>query len=219
MNDQSLSLDAVLWDFGGVFTPSPFHDIGTYANELGITSGELADLVLGYQLPDGDHPWHRVERGEIPLKDALAAVTIDIHAAGYEGFSAKSFFASMSMDADEARREAMYDVVRRLRAAGVANSLVTNNVVEFGERWQRLVPTGVFDDIVDSSAVGIRKPDAAIYRLALERLGGPDPARTAFLDDHESNVNGAAALGIQAILVGPDPLAAAAELIETAGLD
>jgi putative hydrolase of the HAD superfamily len=211
-------LDAVLWDFGGVFTDSPFHAIDAYAQEVGATPVELTNLVLGYHLPDGDHPWHRVERGEMSLTATFDAITSAVHEAGFTDFTSLGFFSAISLEQDQEQRKAMYDVVRRLGDAGIANSLVTNNIVEMGERWRPLVPPNVFDDIVDSSAVGIRKPDPAIYRLALERLGGPDPSRVAFLDDHEANVNAASDLGINGILVGPDRLEAGVRVLQVAGL-
>ena len=72
----------------------------------------------------------------------------------------------------------------------------------------------LFDVIVDSCLEGIRKPDPAIYRLALDRLGvGDDEAhRTAFLDDFEQNVHAAREVGMHGILVGTDPRPALAEL-------
>ena len=58
----------------------------------------------------------------------------------------------------------------------------------------------------------MRKPDPAIYHLALAELGGVEPGRAVFLDDHEGNIAGARAVGLHAILVGPDPIPALAEL-------
>jgi putative hydrolase of the HAD superfamily len=71
--------------------------------------------------------------------------------------------------------------------------------------------------VIDSSEVGIRKPDPAIYRLALERLGGIEPERSVFLDDAPGNVRAAEDLGMHAILVGDDPAPALAELEEVLG--
>ena len=65
---------------------------------------------------------------------------------------------------------------------------------------------------VDSSAVGLRKPDPAIFRLALERLGGVAPERAVFLDDLAGNVQAAANLGIHGVLVGEDDAAVIATL-------
>jgi putative hydrolase of the HAD superfamily len=75
--------------------------------------------------------------------------------------------------------------------------LLTNNVKEWGG-WRDLYPTGLFDVVIDSSEVGVRKPDPAIYRLACEGLGVA-PERASFVDDIDSNVEGARAFGLVAI--------------------
>ena len=72
--------------------------------------------------------------------------------------------------------------MRRLRAAGVRTALVTNNAAEFAATWRPLLPLGeLFDAVVDSSEVGLRKPDPRIFRHALARLGGVAPERAVFL--------------------------------------
>ncbi|MDJ0789766.1 MAG: HAD family phosphatase, partial [Myxococcota bacterium] len=63
-------LDAVLFDFGGVFTPSPFTAVADYGASLGIEPARFVEAVFGPYSEDTDHPWHRVERGEIPLLEA-----------------------------------------------------------------------------------------------------------------------------------------------------
>lgn len=204
-------VEVVLWDFGGVFTGSPFHQLGAYASTFGKTAVELADLVLGYDEPDGDHPWHQLERGEIPMVDAVRACGERAAAGGIEGFEIKKFFAAMG--GLEGARDAMFDGVARLKEAGVRHAIVSNNLVEVRERWQALVPDGLFEHLVDSSEVGVRKPSPEIYRLALDAMNAV-PERTVFVDDHPANVDAARALGMRAVLVGPDQLAALAEVEE-----
>ena len=105
------------------------------------------------------------------------------------------------------------DVVRELRVHGVRTSLVTNNVAEFRPRWWASLPfEELFDDIVDSHEVGVRKPSPAIYVLAMRRVGLDDPSRGVFLDDAARNVAGARAVGLHAILVEVDPQPAVDEL-------
>jgi putative hydrolase of the HAD superfamily len=104
------------------------------------------------------------------------------------------------------------DAIRGLRAQGYLTGLVTNNVKEFGDSWRTLVPLDeLFDVVVDSSVVGMRKPNPAIYLHALDLLGQVPPARALFLDDAPGNVAGAEAAGLHAILVD-DPGTALAEL-------
>jgi putative hydrolase of the HAD superfamily len=210
---MSTGIEAVLWDFGGVFTQSPFHHLDEYAVGLGATGAELVDLVLGYHLDDGDHPWHRLERGELSLADAARDVTKLAADAGIDGFDLQAFFATMGGVDGGAHREAMFGVVEQVRASGRRNAVLSNNIVEFSSRWRALLPDGLFDDVVDSSEVGFRKPDPAIFVLALERLGGLTPEQAVFLDDHPGNIAAAAELGIAAMLVGENPLEAAAALL------
>ena len=212
-------IEAVLWDFGGVFTQSPFHHLDEYAATLGSSGMELVDLVLGYHLDDGDHPWHRLERGELSLADAARHVTRLAAEAGIEGFDLQAFFATMGGIDGGVHREAMFSVVERVRGSGRRNAVLSNNIVEFSSRWRALLPDGLFDDVVDSSEVGCRKPDPAIFTLALERLGGIAPDRAVFLDDHPGNVAAAAELGITSLLVGENPLETAASLLELLDLD
>lgn len=213
------SIEAVLWDFGGVFTQSPFHHIDEYAAGLGATGPALVELVLGYDQGDGDHPWHRLERGELSLEDAARAVTGLVDAAGHPGFSIRDFFATMGgIDGGE-HRGTMFGAVAAIKASGRRNSVVSNNIAEMSAKWQGLLPDGLFDDVIDSSAVGVRKPDPAIFALALDRLGGVDPSRAIFLDDHVGNVEAASACGLHAMVVEHDPRESAAELCTLLGVD
>ena len=160
-------IEAVFWDFGGVFTASPFHAVRPYSALLGIAHDELLDLVFGPYHLDTDHPWHRLERGEGTLAAAMAAAATAAQERGV-AFDARAFFGAMRDDID---RTIVVDTVRELRALGVRNCIVTNNAKEFADSWRTLIPVDeLFDDVVDSSAVGLRKPNPAIYELALLSL-------------------------------------------------
>jgi putative hydrolase of the HAD superfamily len=208
------TIDAVFWDFGGVFTASPFHAVRPYSESLGIAHDELLDLVFGPYHLDTDHPWHRLERGEGTLADAMAAAVAAATARGI-AFDPRAFFGAMRDDID---RSIVVATVRELRAVGVRHCIITNNAKEFADGWRALVPVDeLFDDVVDSSAVGMRKPNPAIYELAMARLGVTDASRAVFLDDFEPNVVAARALGLHGVVVAhPDP--AMAELRRLAGL-
>src|SRR5262249_3265317 len=102
--------------------------------------------------------------------------------------------------------------VRRLRSDGYRVGLVTNNVKEGSGAWRAMLPLDqLVEVVIDSSAVGLRKPDPRICHLALDELGGIAPGRAVFLDDAPGNVAGAEAAGLRAILVG-DPDEAIQEL-------
>src|SRR5207302_1315443 len=105
--------------------------------------------------------------------------------------------------------------------AGYRTALVTNNVAEFGDGWRQLIPVDeLFELVVDSSQVGVRKPDPRIFRLALEQLDGVRPEQAVFLDDFEANVAGARQVGMHGIVVGEhraEALARLEDLLATAG--
>ena len=100
--------------------------------------------------------------------------------------------------------------VRELRADGFRTAILTNNVKEWGTYWKESIPLELFDLIVDSCDVGLRKPDPAIFRLTCERLGVA-PEAAVFLDDTRRHVEAARQMGLHAILVR-DPWDAMAEL-------
>ena len=205
-------IEAVFWDFGGVFTGSPFY-LDDYAHSLGTTNDRLLGHVFGRYEANGDHPWHRLERGEGTLVDALEAADASCRADGIEGFTFEGFFKAMSGGSSDERRDKAVAKVQELNKAGIRQAIITNNAKEIGDMWRSLIPVDeLFEAVIDSSAVGIRKPDPAIYRLALECLGVTRPETSAFLDDFEPNVAAARNLGMHGVLVGEDIAPALAEL-------
>jgi epoxide hydrolase-like predicted phosphatase len=205
-----MSIEAVLWDYGGVFTPSPFSAAQAYARAQGADPDTLIRIVFGAYDSDTDHAWHRLERGELTFADALAVISADAEAAGIR-FDTGELFGTMA--GDNVDRTVVVDAVRNVRARGLRTAIITNNIREYGDTWRaRLAIDELFDLVVDSSEEGVRKPDPAIFRAALDRLGLDDPARAVFLDDFEGNVVAARTLGMHAIVVGPDPRPALAEL-------
>jgi epoxide hydrolase-like predicted phosphatase len=202
---------AVIFDFGGVFIDSPFTALVEAASAQGLDPAVALEVVFGPYDRDTDHPWHRLERGEIDL----AAARSEIVALGVErtGREIEPFDLLAALAGGGIRTEVV-ERCRDLRAGGRRTGLLTNNAAEFEEFWTPLLPLGeLFDDVVDSSAVGLRKPDPRIYHLALERLG-VTADETVFIDDALGNVVGARAVGIRAVHVGPQPSDVAAALAE-----
>lgn len=197
------AVDAVLYDFGGVFMPSPFEAIRKLGEEQGIDYEAAVEVLFGSYHEDTDHPWHRCERGEIEI----AVARQEIRELGRQrGYDLDLFQMLKYLSGNGQLFEPMVECVRRVRAAGCRTAIVTNNVAEARDFWRPLIPLDeLFDVVIDSSEVGMRKPDRRIYELALERLGGIAPGRAAFLDDFEGNVAAAEALGLIGILVGTDP--------------
>ncbi len=202
------SVQAVLFDFGGVFMASPFTAVRDFATRLGIAPERAVELLFGAYDADTDHPWHRLERGEMSLVDARQAI-LDLGAPEHR----LDLFEALGALRDPSIRPDMVQVARDARAAGVKTAVVTNNVREFGDAWRSMLPVDeLFDTVVDSAHVGVRKPDPRIFRLALERLGGPAPEHAVFLDDFHGNVAAAERLGLRGILVEEDHRPAIAAL-------
>ncbi|MDG2303253.1 MAG: HAD family phosphatase [Candidatus Binatia bacterium] len=206
---MSQHFDAVLFDFGGVFTASPFQAVGGMAKELGTSPDRLIDVVFGSYSSDTDHPWHRLERGELAIEEAREAI---LGIGSEHGFEADLYKLFAALAESGGIREALVDCARGLRRNGFRTGLLTNNVAEFREHWRGTIPVDeLFHDVVDSSEVGMRKPDLRIFALACERLS-VEPARSIFLDDHPGNIDAARKSGLVAVLVEEDPTGALAEL-------
>lgn len=186
-----MTITTVLFDFMGVMTSSPWA-------ALTAAGGGSLELLIGDYAEDSDHPWHQVERGEMAIADWAVAVT----ALGEERGLTVDFTPLQALMGAATVRTAFVDRARALRAEGFKVGLVTNNVKEGSATWRALIPVDeLFDVVIDSSEVGMRKPNPAIYLHALELLGVTDPATAVFLDDAAGNVEGARRAGLQAILV------------------
>ena len=205
-----MAIRAVLFDFGGVFTVSPFAIFAQAAAELGAETDHVLGLVFGPYDQDTDHPWHRLERGEMTLGDARQQIMSLAAAAGL-AFDPLVILSRMATGGG--LRDAVVSTTRALRAQGLLTALVTNNAREFRAGWRGMLPLAeLFDAVIDSSEVGMRKPDPAIFALALRELGGVAPEHAVFLDDFPGNVAAARRLGMHGVLVEDDPSSALAEL-------
>lgn len=194
------SVRAVLFDFGGVFMESPFAAVRAFGTRRGIAPERVLELIFGRYDSDTDHPWHRLERGELSLLDARQAI-LDLGAPEHR----IDLFEALGSLRDTRVRPDVIEVAREARACGVKTAIVTNNVREFGDGWRAMLPVDeLFDVVVDSAHVGVRKPDPRIFRLALERLGVAAPEHAVFLDDFHGNVAAAERLGMRGILVEED---------------
>ena len=182
---------AVLFDFAGVLTSSPW-------GALAAAGGGNLELIIGTYEQDTDHPWHQVERGEMTIVDWMTAVQ---HLGEEQGVEV-DFSPLRALLGDMTVHDPVVDHVRALREQGYKLALVTNNVREGAAAWRSLVPVDeLFDVVIDSSEVGMRKPNPAIFHHALAELGGVAPDEAVFLDDTPGNVEGARRAGLHAILV------------------
>lgn len=196
-----MTIKAVVFDFGGVYTGSPFTGLHDWHVERGLDAQVALRAVFGPYDQDTDHPWHQVERGEL----ALGAAAEQIKAIGAEqGLELDLYELFGAMGSSGGVRPDVVELTLRLRGEGYRTALITNNVAEFADGWRAMIPVDeLFELVIDSSAVGMRKPDPRIFRLALDELGVA-PAEAVFLDDAPGNVAAAVALGMRAILVEDD---------------
>jgi putative hydrolase of the HAD superfamily len=203
------AIDTAIFDLGGVImrNGSPADFARRFPD---LDPAIVLPILMGPYHDDTDHPWHRLERGELSLQEVREANRAALAEAGVPPMPA----VEMAFEINEE----MVELVRDLRAAGLRTGLLTNNARELRDRWWGLLPYDeLFDDVVDSHQVGMRKPNLAIYRLALERLDAT-AERTAFLDDIASNVAAAQAAGMVGVLVEDGGGAAIAHVRELAGL-
>ena len=204
-------VEAVVFDFGGVFTTSPFAALMAAAEAQALDPMTMVGVMFGPYDQDTDHPWHQLERGEITLDDATAAIVSLAAAEGVDNFQPMEML--MALGGSGVRTEVV-DFCRSVRSRGFRTGLLTNNAREFEEFWIPLLPLDeLFDDVIDSSAVGLRKPDPRIYELSLDRLGVAAPA-AVFVDDAPGNVLGAQAVGMRGVLIGMEPADVAVALAE-----
>lgn len=215
------AVDTVIFDLGGVLSRSgrPSDIARRYP---GHDPEHVLRVLMGDYGTDTDHPWHRLERGEITLDEHRALTATLLTEAGID--PAPPPASSTSTGGTGGRRFSfepngpVVDLVHDLRAHGVRLGVLTNNVREFRPFWRDMLDFDtLFDDVVDSHEVGMRKPNPAVYQLAVARLGA-DPVRTAFLDDVASNVAAANAAGLVGVMVDPDPTDAVTTVRTLTGL-
>ena len=189
---QTMQLRAVIFDLGGVVIDSPLHAIQRYEREIGIPEGVVNRVVVD---TGAQGAWSRLERGELAMGDFHRDFEAELRAAGH----AISAATMMARIAECEPRPAMLEAIRRIRARGLRAGALTNN-------WANddAPPThalkDLFDAFIESSRVGLRKPDPRIYQLVCDELGVA-PAETVFLDDIGRNLKAARALGMRTIKV------------------
>jgi putative hydrolase of the HAD superfamily len=199
---------AVLWDFGGVILSSPFEAFASYERQEGLPEGFLRQLNATN--PDSN-AWARLERSDVDLAGFAELYEAEAAAAGHR-IDAGAVLALLSGEL----RPAMVQALRRIRGEGLVQACLTNNVAGMeADRPELAEVMDIFDAVLESSKLGVRKPDPRFYDLALEAVD-VTPTEAVFLDDLGINLKPARALGITTIKV-VDPDDALAELEEVLG--
>lgn len=188
------TIRAAIFDVGGVLTASPVHRIIDLCRRAGIP-----DEVRFALFAPHDGPWARFERSEIGPEEFAAEFDAAVRPTGAT-ITGREFLAWFGQGFEP--REEMIAVVRYLRGQ-LRLGCITNNVANDGrERERALDLAELFDVVVESSKVGLRKPDPRIYLLTCDLLG-IEPREAVFLDDLGENLKAARALGMTTIKVDP----------------
>jgi putative hydrolase of the HAD superfamily len=201
MGDSKRQFAAVLWDFGGVVTTSPFEAF----NRMEAAKGLPHNLVRQINAADPDgNAWARFERAEIDAAAFDAAFAAEAAALGHD-LPGRDVIACLAGDI----RPRMLTALDWLKGHGFALGCITNNVpagkgagMAMTDARAAAVADALarFDHVIESSKVGVRKPDPAIYRMMCDTIGVARE-RCIYLDDLGINCKPAAMLGMHAIKV------------------
>jgi epoxide hydrolase-like predicted phosphatase len=196
-------IKAILFDYGGVYADSPFAAIDDLAREMDLDADLSKSITFGDLYLDGDHPWHKLEKGLISLEQAREGILLEgeKHSLQTDIYEMFARFAGV----DKTMCQPLIEKTLAWKAQGLKLAMVTNNLKEFSH-WRDTFPydvNEVYDVVFDSCLAGIRKPDAKVFTQVLSSLN-VKPEEAIFLDDHQPNVDAAVSVGIQSCLVGSD---------------
>jgi putative hydrolase of the HAD superfamily len=207
---------AVLWDFGGVILSSPFEAFNRYEAEIGLPK----DFIRSLNARNGDtNAWAKMERSEVSLEGFVELFEEEARQQGHK-LDGWRILQSLSGDIRPQMVEALRRCSRAFRVACITNNMKHGE----GPGMARSADTAqavaeimtLFEHVVESSKLGLRKPDPRIYRHACDLLG-VQPEECVYLDDLGINLKPARALGMRTIKVG-DPDVAIDELQAMVGI-
>ena len=197
--NTSIKMHAAIFDYGGVMSFSPLWRVELLADAMQVPKEIFSKIIFGGAHSDKENPWHEAECGRQPLNMEFAE-KMQKRVATYGATFDLDFFLPWVSEAENDPDPVMIEVVNELRQAGYRLALLTNAVREFRPVIEKTVPIyDLFDVIIDSSEVGMRKPDKEIYDLTSQMLGvGND--QCLMIDDLIANVHGAENAGMQGLL-------------------
>ena len=202
-------IEAVLFDFGGVILTSPFDAFNAYEADAGLPPDTIRRI--NSTNPD-DNAWARFERRQVAADEFGRLFEAEAAAQGYIVDAAR-----IMEGLHGTLRPTMVEALRRC-ADRLTTGMLTNNITPIGSQPfsdDVLEVVGLFDELIQSSVEGCRKPEPRIYEIACERLR-VEPAECVFLDDLGVNLKPARAMGMTTIKV-VDPAEAVAELEAVVG--
>lgn len=194
-----MPIRAVICDFGGVLTTPLINAFAAFQEGTGISLEHLgAAMAAATGDLDGAHPLFELECGRISEERFLDLLRTHLEPEiGHRPELHR--FKEMYFEALDPNTE-MIELMADLRTRGHRMALLTNNVKEWEPVWRPMLPVDeIFETVVDSGFVGMRKPDPAIYELTVSRLDGITAGQCLFIDDTEINCTAAAALGLHPV--------------------
>ena len=197
-------VEAVIWDFGGVISSSPFEAFARFEAARGLPTDFLRKVNA---TNPHENAWARLERSELDVAGFDEAFARESRALGHEVRGADV----LPLLAGEIRPEmveALRRIGARLRTGCITNNFVAMSASPMGGLYKAEIMR-LFHHVIESAKVGLRKPDPRIYTMMTDALG-VDPARCVYLDDLGVNLKPARELGMRTIKVGaPGPALAA----------
>jgi putative hydrolase of the HAD superfamily len=206
-------IEAVIWDFGGVFTTSPFDAFTRYERERGLPENLIRKINSTNHL---ENAWAKFERSEVDLDGFDVLFAAEAKALGHD-VPGRDIIPLLAGDF----RPEMIEALKRIKTK-FKTGCITNNVPsmkqdsEGGRTFYAREIMALFDHVIESSKVGIRKPDPRIYEMMCETLG-VSPGACVYLDDLGGNLKPARAMGMTTIRVESGPQAIA-ELEQAVGM-
>ncbi len=206
-------VEAVIWDFGGVLTTSPFEAFARFEKERGLP----VDIIRRTNAANHfENAWAKFERAEVDLATFDELFAVESLALGAE-VRGRDVVPLLSGDPRPEMVEALRRVKRHFKTGCITNNLPANAIGSSGGRALYLAETmALFDHVIESAKIGLRKPDPRIYRMMVDALG-VDPKNCVYLDDLGVNLKPAREMGMTTIKVIDGPQAIA-ELEAATGL-
>jgi putative hydrolase of the HAD superfamily len=187
---------ALISDFGGVLTNPLWEAFAGWNERVGADPGTLVRaLQAATEAAGGRHPLYELEKGHITEAEFVAAIQAQLpEGIELDGFR-DIYFSHLHPN------DPMIELIRELHGRGLRTAILTNNVREWEPLWRAKLPVDeIFDVVVDSASVGMRKPEREIYELTLARLGDDIRAEECvFVDDVDVNCDTARELGMAAV--------------------
>lgn len=207
---------AVLWDFGGVILSSPFEAFNRYEQEAGLPK----DFIRGLNARNPDsNAWAKMERSEVSLQGFVDLFEAEARAQGHK-LDGWIVLKALSGEVRPQMVEALRRCKEKFRVACITNNMKSGEGPGMARSPEKALAVAeimaLFEHVIESSKIGLRKPDPRIYQHACDLLGVP-PERCVYLDDLGINLKPARALGMRTIKVG-DPDIAIAELQDMVGI-